>query len=206
MNTDACTLPTVERPLRLAEFDALFTEAVRSVQSDGGRVSMRLTGDNELQGRVRDLAERETECCSFFTFAIAGTDADLTLDISVPAGPGGDPRRPGHASRGAVGVSLRINEVAQAAGMIGRRCATTSDVDSSSSPTAAPVDTGSTTRRPSRRRAPTRPRRTARRPCGRTATSTPDSCVLREDLHRPAPMISLEAWPGVGEEAARDRR
>ena len=84
MNTDACTLPTVERPLRLAEFDALFTEAVRSVQSDGGRVSMRLTGDNELQGRVRDLAERESACCSFFTFVVDGTESDLTLEITVP--------------------------------------------------------------------------------------------------------------------------
>ena len=31
--TDACTLPTVERPLRLAEFDDLFATAVRAVET-----------------------------------------------------------------------------------------------------------------------------------------------------------------------------
>lgn len=33
---------------------------------------------------VRDLTDRETSCCSFFTFGIAGTDDGLTLDIAVP--------------------------------------------------------------------------------------------------------------------------
>ena len=28
ITTDACTLPTAERPMRVAEFDALFAEAV----------------------------------------------------------------------------------------------------------------------------------------------------------------------------------
>lgn len=84
MKTDACTLPTVDRPLRLAEFDALFSEAVRSVRSDGGRVWMRLTGEDGLRERVRDLAERESACCSFFTFVVDGTERDLTLEITVP--------------------------------------------------------------------------------------------------------------------------
>jgi hypothetical protein len=84
LTTDACTMPTAERPLRLAEFDDLFATAVRSVERRGADVRMHLAGGEGLVDRVRDLAARETECCSFFTFAIAGTDADLTLDISVP--------------------------------------------------------------------------------------------------------------------------
>jgi hypothetical protein len=84
MDTDACTLPTVERPFRLAEFDSLFTEAVRSVHSDGGRVTMRLTGDPGLRGRVQDLARRESACCSFFSFVVEGTESDLKLEITVP--------------------------------------------------------------------------------------------------------------------------
>jgi hypothetical protein len=51
LNTDACTMPTAERPLR---------------------------------ERVRDLVERETTCCSFFTFAIEGLSDAVVLDISVP--------------------------------------------------------------------------------------------------------------------------
>ena len=70
MNTTACTMPTAERPLRLAEFDALFADAVRSVAYENDR--------------VRDLAERETACCSFFSFVVDGESDDLTLEVSVP--------------------------------------------------------------------------------------------------------------------------
>lgn len=87
---DACTLPTVERPLRLAEFDELFATAVRGVeQVAAGHVRMSLAGPAGLAETVRDLTARETECCSFFSFATTvkrGTDGEeLTLDITVPA-------------------------------------------------------------------------------------------------------------------------
>jgi hypothetical protein len=87
---DACTLPTVERPLRLAEFDTLFATAVRGVEPVAAdQVRMSLVGPVGLADTVRDLTARETECCSFFTFTItAHPTADgeaLTLDIGVPA-------------------------------------------------------------------------------------------------------------------------
>ncbi|MFF5226092.1 hypothetical protein [Dactylosporangium sp. NPDC000521] len=84
----ACTLPTAERPLRLAEFDALFTTAVRSVETvSPTHARMRLTGPAGLEATVRDLAARETACCSFFTFTVTpGPAADaLVLDVEVPA-------------------------------------------------------------------------------------------------------------------------
>ncbi len=84
LNTDACTMPTAQRPLRLAEFDALFATAVRRVESDGRQVRMHLTGPDGLVDQVRDLTARETQCCSFFAFALEGTDDDLTLSIDVP--------------------------------------------------------------------------------------------------------------------------
>ncbi len=82
--TDACTLPTAERPLRSTEFDALFAAAVRRVEQRGRDIRLHLRGEPGLADRVRDLTERETQCCSFFTFGVAGTDLDLTLDIAVP--------------------------------------------------------------------------------------------------------------------------
>ncbi|MEV0570050.1 hypothetical protein [Dactylosporangium sp. NPDC050588] len=85
---DACTLPTAERPLRLAEFDALFSSAVRSVEVvSPTRARMRLAGPAGLEATVRDLAARETACCSFFTFTVTPGPADgaLVLDIQVPA-------------------------------------------------------------------------------------------------------------------------
>ena len=84
MSLTACTLPTVDRPLRLAEFDDLFRTALRSVDRDGDTVLMRLSGPPGLRERVRDLSERESECCSFFTFSLEGDDGDLAFGIAVP--------------------------------------------------------------------------------------------------------------------------
>jgi hypothetical protein len=86
LTTDACTLPTAERPLRLAEFDRLFATAVRRVERRGDTVRLLLEGDPGLGAQVRDLTARETSCCSFFTFATAGTDQELTLEVTVPPG------------------------------------------------------------------------------------------------------------------------
>ncbi|WP_035917475.1 hypothetical protein [Knoellia sinensis] len=84
LSTDACTLPSPERPLRVAEFDELFASHVHQVEFSGEDVRLQLSGTEGLVDRVRDLAERESYCCSFFTFTVTGTDEKLTLDISVP--------------------------------------------------------------------------------------------------------------------------
>ncbi len=89
---DACTLPTVEQPLRLAEFDTLFSTAVHTVETlDPTHARMRLTGPAGLGATVRDLTARETACCSFFSFTVTleprgdGDGEALTLDVRVPA-------------------------------------------------------------------------------------------------------------------------
>ncbi len=84
----ACTLPTAEQPPRLAEFDALLAAAVR----EGERLTARqlrvtLSGSGDLADTVRDLADRETQCCSFFTFTVTTTlPGHVQLDIEVPVG------------------------------------------------------------------------------------------------------------------------
>jgi hypothetical protein len=80
----ACTLPTAERPLRLAEFDALFATALRGQQRlSPTRLRWRL--DPAAEHTARDLTARESACCSFFTFTFAPADGDLRLDVDVPA-------------------------------------------------------------------------------------------------------------------------
>jgi hypothetical protein len=85
---DACTLPTSEQPLRLAEFDALFAASVGT----GERLSARhlrvvLSGDALFADAVRELATRETACCSFFTFGVSTpSPGQVLLDIEVPSG------------------------------------------------------------------------------------------------------------------------
>jgi hypothetical protein len=99
---DACTLPTAEQPLRLAEFGALFATAVRDVETiTETHTRLRLSGPPGLAASVRDLTARETECCSFFRFTVTEegerttegepteegerTEGDaVVLDVEVP--------------------------------------------------------------------------------------------------------------------------
>jgi hypothetical protein len=83
---DACTLPTAEQPLRLAEFDALFRTALRAAGRTGPtRLRLTLDGSPEVEATARDLTARESQCCSFFTFSFSRTeDGRLLLDVTVP--------------------------------------------------------------------------------------------------------------------------
>jgi hypothetical protein len=83
--TDACTLPTAEQPLRVAAFDALFGAAVVAVDKvDDHHARFELRSDPAIAGRAAELAMRETQCCSFFTFALVASGGRLHLDVSVP--------------------------------------------------------------------------------------------------------------------------
>jgi hypothetical protein len=89
-SVEACTLPTVERPLRVAEFDDLFATSLRSADLGGTRARLLLAGDEALPGRVRRLTDAESACCSFFSFtitALPGKTSEgslVALDIDVP--------------------------------------------------------------------------------------------------------------------------
>lgn len=82
----ACTLPTAALSLRVAEWDALFSERLTSVSRPQPlRLRLDLAGGPGVEERIRDLVVRETECCSFFTFTFttaSGGDR-IRLDISV---------------------------------------------------------------------------------------------------------------------------
>ena len=86
VDVEACTLPTVERPLRQAEFDDLFT-AVTSIERAGDtRARLMLAGDVAFADRTQRLADAESSCCSFFTFAVSTAGERLVaLDIEVPS-------------------------------------------------------------------------------------------------------------------------
>lgn len=83
----ACTLPTAERPLRLAEFDDLFATSLRSIERTGDTsVRIMLTGDGGLAARTQALAEAESTCCSFFTFGVTPLgDGHMAFDVTVPS-------------------------------------------------------------------------------------------------------------------------
>jgi hypothetical protein len=92
----ACTLPTPQRPLRVAEFDSLFAEhLMRTDRLEVTRARMVFglrgvgtTNLAELTDRVSDLTGRESACCSFFAFTLTPSQTSaadtLLLDIEVP--------------------------------------------------------------------------------------------------------------------------
>jgi hypothetical protein len=83
----ACTLPSRERPLRLMEFNDLFSRALLGLTRCGpGRLRLVFDGSAEVETIAGDLTARESACCSFFEFTTVRGHGRLTLDIGVPAG------------------------------------------------------------------------------------------------------------------------
>jgi hypothetical protein len=81
----ACTLPTVERPLRVAEFDRLFTRAAAAVERLGPQAArIVLPPSPETAAEAANLVVRETRCCSFFTFFLIATGGQVHLEVRVP--------------------------------------------------------------------------------------------------------------------------
>jgi hypothetical protein len=79
---EACTLPTAERPLRAAEFDELFAVALKIVRSEPTRLDVALPAD--VEPTARNLADRESQCCSFFAFDFEPEGDGVLMHISVP--------------------------------------------------------------------------------------------------------------------------
>jgi hypothetical protein len=85
---DACTLPTKQVPLRVAEFNDLFARALHTLTPpEPTWLRLGLEDSPQVEATVADLVARETACCSFFDFAISrGEDGWLWVDVRVPAG------------------------------------------------------------------------------------------------------------------------
>jgi hypothetical protein len=80
----ACTLPTRQRPLRVAEFNQLFATALRA-QRRLSPTRLRWELDPAAEHATRDLIAREGSCCSFFAFTLTLHAGRLRLDVQVPA-------------------------------------------------------------------------------------------------------------------------
>ena len=82
---EACTLPTVDQPLRAAEFDELFATAIRPAERIGPTgLRIHLPAWEETVSTVRELVARETECCSFFSFEVRQEPGETELEVRVP--------------------------------------------------------------------------------------------------------------------------
>jgi hypothetical protein len=78
-----CTLPAVEQPRRVAEFDRLFAGSVlRCTRVATTRLDLVLT--SAAESAARGLAAREADCCSSFTFDFDSAGLDVVMSIVVP--------------------------------------------------------------------------------------------------------------------------
>lgn len=83
---DACTLPSNEQPLRIAEFDDFFAHGVTGLtRTERGGLALAVLP--EFAGRAADLAVMETGCCSFFGFEVTITDGSVDLLVTAPGHP-----------------------------------------------------------------------------------------------------------------------
>lgn len=84
---DACSLPTEQQPLRVAEFDALFQDTLRwAERRDDTWLRLGLAESDGTYDRARELTARESACCSFFAFDVQRADSEIVIDVRVPAG------------------------------------------------------------------------------------------------------------------------
>lgn len=60
----SCTLPTAQHPIRA--FEALFATALNAQRLSDRHLRVSFASGAAMAAVVRDLAARETACCSFF--------------------------------------------------------------------------------------------------------------------------------------------
>jgi len=65
----------------VAQFDDLFAFAVRAARLGPQRLDVVLR--RIVEAPARDLARRESECCSFFTFEFEPAGNEVTMHITV---------------------------------------------------------------------------------------------------------------------------
>jgi hypothetical protein len=79
----SCTLPTAERPLRVAEFERLFAASLRSLTGDSTSLRLVFADGPGVYETITDLTDRESRCCSFFAFQTSRTARHVVLEIAV---------------------------------------------------------------------------------------------------------------------------
>ena len=83
----ACTLPAAELPGRVAEFDEAFAAGLRHAELvSPTHARWVFSADQARAEALAGLLARESECCSFFTFAQRSDEGAVTVDVTVPPG------------------------------------------------------------------------------------------------------------------------
>jgi hypothetical protein len=79
----ACELDRGAFEGRMREFGALFRDALVGRERTADGIRFRFANRDGVEARVRDLAARELQCCSFFRFAIAVNAGEVWWEAAV---------------------------------------------------------------------------------------------------------------------------
>src|SRR5687768_11931076 len=77
-----CALPLDRVPGRLQLIAGLADEALIDHEPILGGVRYRFRGTAEVERRVREVADLESQCCAFLTFVVGRDDDAVVLDIT----------------------------------------------------------------------------------------------------------------------------
>src|SRR5262249_13688430 len=100
----ACTLPAAELPGRVAEFDEAFAAGLRHAELvSPTHARWVFAADGARAQALAGLLDRESQCCSFFTFGQRAEGGTVTVDVPVP---------PGHAEALAVLAARAAGQLA----------------------------------------------------------------------------------------------
>lgn len=80
----ACTIPTENQPLRVAEFDDFFSHnALALSRPTPNQLRIEIQPEPDAASRAAALAVKETGCCSFFTFEMTISVGSVELTVST---------------------------------------------------------------------------------------------------------------------------
>ena len=81
----SCTLPAADMPGRAAEFDSVFAAGLRHAELVSPTHVWWVFGADEARAQaLTGLLDRESDCCSFFTFGQQEEGDTVTVDVTVP--------------------------------------------------------------------------------------------------------------------------
>jgi hypothetical protein len=81
--TYVCTLDGEGAKARLPQVHAMLAR-LRDRQQSEGRLVLSFTGGPETAALVEEFVRDESQCCGFFTFAVATGDDEVTLELTAP--------------------------------------------------------------------------------------------------------------------------
>jgi len=83
----SCTLPAADMPGRAAEFDEAFAAGLRHAELvSPTHARWVFAADGARAQALAGLLDRESQCCSFFTFGQRAEGDTVTVDVTVPPG------------------------------------------------------------------------------------------------------------------------